>query len=377
MPDRGAQRKANFFKGTMREPDAHTTPDAAIDDALIVVGASIDAQAKVDGHDLSTVQRQRALSVAQRLLRALPRDQLQNISAHSGLLKSITDQSLAVAPITDPRAAAQARLDERGQGVGTGDPATALLGRRGIDGIGASSFARLTELGGATSTEMARAIEQARSEAFRLGIPWAANNPDLLRLGPAAIKAIAATNLKEAGYKALREGSHYQTQDIVTFAKHSKIRGFDAENAAHATRDLVQGQPPGQQAGLAEVLKGYDRAVVDAHAKPNDAAARQKLEEAGQRQKAALQAIAAQSAEQAERVRRFEESKRVEAHLRATAPEVEARADAKVVKSDTAVGANLAGLDDPPAKKEDGQPPAAGIAAPVKPAAAKPPAPKQ
>ena len=377
MPDRGALRKANFFKGTMRDPDAHTTPDAAIDDALIVVGASIDAQAKVDGHELSTVQRQRALSVAQRLLRALPRDQLQNISAHSGLLKSITDQSLAVAPITDPRAAALARLEERGQGVGIGDPATALLGRRGIDGIGASSFARLTELGGNTSTEMARTIDQARYEAIKLGIPWAANNPDLLRLGSGAIKAIAETNLKEAGYKALREGSHYQAQDIVAFAKHSKIRGFDAENAAHATRDLVQGQPPGQQPGLAGVLKGYDRAVVDAHAKPNDAAARQRLEEAGQRQKAALQAIAAQSAEQAERVRRFEESKRVEARLRATAPEVEARADAKVVKTDTAVGANLAGLDDPPAKKEDGQPPTAGIAAPAKPAAAKPPAPKQ
>ncbi|MEQ1718127.1 MAG: hypothetical protein ABL907_19470 [Hyphomicrobium sp.] len=227
MPDRGAQRKANFFKGTMRDPDAHTTPDAAIDDALIVVGASIDAQAKVDGHELSTMQRQRALSVAQRLLRALPRDQLQNISAHSGLLKSITDQSLAVAPIADPRAAAQARLDERGQGVGTGDPATALLGRRGIDGSGASSFARLTELGGATSTEMARTIEQARSEAFRLGMPWAANNPELLRLGAGAIKTLHEAGVQKERFERMtgdKVGFRAATAvDIAAYAKRHNL----------------------------------------------------------------------------------------------------------------------------------------------------------
>ncbi|MEQ1698190.1 MAG: hypothetical protein ABL901_20360 [Hyphomicrobiaceae bacterium] len=324
MSERASIRRANFFKGTMRDPDAHTTPDAAIDNALLVVGASIDAQAQADGRELSTVQRQRALSVAQRLLRSLPRDQLQNISAHSGLLKSIADQSLAVSPVTDPRAAAQARLDERGQGVGTGEPSTALLGRRGIDG-GASSFARLAEMGG-TSTEMARTIDQARYEAIKLGIPWAANNPDLLRLGAGAIKAIAATNLKETGYKALRDGSFYEAKDIVAFAKHSTLRGFDAEKAAHATKDLVQAQPADQQQPLADILKKFDHAAAASYANPADTAARQRLEEAGQRQKAALQAIAAQSAEQAERVRRLEESKKVEERFRATAAKLEVRA---------------------------------------------------
>lgn len=253
MQDRGAQRKANFFKGTMRDPDAHTAPDAAIDDALIVVAASIDAQAKADGHDLSTVQRQRALSVAQRLLRALPRDQLQNISAHSGLLKSITDQSLAVAPITDPRAAAQARLEERGQGVGTGDPATALIGRRGLDGMGTSSFARLAELGGATSTEMARTIEQARYEAFRLGMPWAANNPELLKLGPGAIKTLHDAGVQKERFERMTgDKVGFRASTAVAIAAYAKKHNLTPEQT-NALYDKINN-------GV-EIISGGDKAI--------------------------------------------------------------------------------------------------------------------
>ena len=69
--------------------------------------------------------------------------------------------------------------------------------------------------------------------------------------------------------------------------------------------------------------------MVDAHEKPNDAAARQKLEEAGQRQKAALQGIAAQSPEHTEHVRRLEDAKSVDERFRATAVKAEAKADTK------------------------------------------------
>ncbi|MEQ1615882.1 MAG: hypothetical protein ABL904_24255 [Hyphomicrobiaceae bacterium] len=375
MSDRGAQRKANFFKGTMRDPDAHTTPDAAIDDALIVVGASIDAQAKVDGHDLSTVQRQRALSVAQRLLRALPRDQLQNISAHSGLLKSITDQSLAVAPITDPRAAAQARLDERGQGVGTGDPATALLGRRGLDGMGTSSFARLTELGGATSTEMARTIEQARSEAFRLGMPWAANNPELLRLGAGAIKTLHEAGVQKERFERMTgDKVGFRAATAVEIAAYAKRHNLTPEQT-NALYDKINNGVEIISGGNKGVQRELDEATRRYVTGPDSPEARKALEDAYTKHAKTPEAQRA-AVEVPKAI--VEASRQTQADIAARNADIAARntkvelADAKIVKTEVAAAANSAGLDDPPVKKTEGQP--AAPIAPVATTAAKPPA---
>lgn len=336
MTEGASRRRANFFRGTANDPNVHTVSDSALDNALIVVGASIDAQAKTDGYDITSVQRQRALSVAQRLLRALPRDQLQNISAQSGLLKSIADQSLAVAPVTDPRAVTLMRLEERGQGVAASETASGIFGRRGLDGSGASSFARLAEIGGVTSTEMARTIEQARYEAIRLGIPWAANNPDLLRLGAGAIKAIAEVNLKEQSYKRLTNDAHFGAKDVVTFADYAKSKGIkDANQAAGAVADFVQlGQDQAEQQRLKDAVVGFMKASNEAGVAPHDPAAQQRLRQAGATYRETAREVAKRSPDAAETTRRLEDANRIPQEFRATAATAEVRNDGKVVKAD-------------------------------------------
>ncbi|MFX8351106.1 hypothetical protein ABTL64_19520, partial [Acinetobacter baumannii] len=50
-----------------------------------------------------------------------------------------------------------------------------------------SSAARLREMGSERLSTAERAlVASATSEAMRLGMPWALNNPELLRLGPSA-----------------------------------------------------------------------------------------------------------------------------------------------------------------------------------------------
>ena len=78
MLERAEHRRANFFRGTMRDPDAHTVPDALEAQALATVATSIEAQALAEGRVLDGFRKNHALAVAQRLLRSLPREQLQS-----------------------------------------------------------------------------------------------------------------------------------------------------------------------------------------------------------------------------------------------------------------------------------------------------------
>lgn len=46
-------------------------------------------------------------------------------------------------------------------------------------------------------------MSRTRTLTAQLGMPWAANNPDLLRLGPEAIKALADVHFQKASYDRL------------------------------------------------------------------------------------------------------------------------------------------------------------------------------
>lgn len=349
-PEAARRRSTNFFRGTMRGraaladevPALNETlridraPGSALEiEALRVIRSNLQAKAlSQGGQKLTDAQLALMLQTAQHTLRGMTDDQLKSVTSSGSTLESIVAASFNAVAATDAQRLAELEKLNATGGDGTGIDALRLL--RGEDfRARISSAERQREMGSdRLSTEERAQIASATAMAMRLGMPWALNNPELLRLGPDAIRAIAATNLKETGYRALREGSHYEVKDIVTFAKHAKINGFDAEQAAHATRDLLQAQPADQQKALADVLKAYDRAVVDAHERPNDAGVRQRLEEAGQRQKSTLQGIAAQSPEQAEHVRKLEEAKKVEEHFRATAASNKAEADVDVAKRD-------------------------------------------
>ena len=385
------RRNANFFRDTKmasdRQPEAAASTEHLEAVALASVKTNLEAHAQSLGRTLEGAQLATMLTVAQSYLRRLPREQLQGFNSSSALMSSITQSSYAGIPATDAKAAAMLAAAQ-GQ-TGNADPSNIIAGRfrDGIERATLNSSQRFAAMAseGFSQADTAK-IAAAMGAAREYGMTWM-NPRDLLSIGAAGVKAIAETNLKEAGYKALREGSFYEAKDIVAFAKHSKLRGFDAEKAAHATKDIIQAQPTDQQRPLAEIFKTFDHAAAASYANPADPAARQRLEEAGQRQKAALQAIADRSAADAERVRVFQETKKIKAEWqanatthKATAEVKVAQTEVKVVKADAAVAASLDGLDEPQPKKVDGQPAApaaAGTAAAAKPAAAKLPAPKQ
>lgn len=367
MSEHAANRRANFFKGTMRDPEARTVPDAAEAHALSVVKTHIETQVISEGRVLSSAQLDRALAVAQRLIRALPRDQLQSIGSHSGLLKSITDQSLAVAPIADARSAAQARLDER-NGAGMPAPLAALMGRRGAEGADRSpSSARFAEMDDA---RMTKTMQEARGEAMRLGMPWALNNPELLKLGSGAIKTLHDAGVRRETFERMtgdRVGIRAET--AVHFAAWSKRQALTPEqtnrlmdSTSNLHESLTRELPADERR---RVQRDLDQALSRYVTGPNTPEARRELEEQRMRH--------ARTEQQREQVRA--NTRELEAVAQQTHAKV-VKADTAVVKTEAGVAANQGDLDDPPAKKPDGQPPATGIAAPVKPATAKQPAPK-
>lgn len=383
MLDRAGHRRAKFFEGTARDPEVNAVPDTLETQALTTIEINLRARADAEGRPLDTAQTKQALAVAQRLLRQLPREQLQSIAASGGLLQSITAQSLAGTTVTADKA------DPRSHPDGSGAPArdgSANLLRFGDATLRAASGARFSEIGGNLNSELARTIEIARHDAVRLGIPWAANNLELLRLGPAAIKAIAETNLRETGYKALRNGAYYEAPDVVAFAKHSKLRGFDAEKAAKSTEALVQSLPPDERKGVADILKGYDHAAAAHYANPADAAARERFETAGRAHKQKMEDIAKRSQDDYARVQRLEDDKRLEQRFRATtignehsATIKERRAESKEQKADATSEDLVAIAGGAPAAPKSGDAPKASeakpdktVAAPAKPAPPKP-----
>jgi hypothetical protein len=260
-----------------------------------------------------------------------------------------------------------------------------------ITGVGVdrgSGMPELSATNGNLTLEQARNMAAARSLASELGIGWAAGHPDLLKLGPAAIKAIAETNLRETGYKALRNGAFYEAPDIVAFAKHAKLRGFDAEKAAKSTEALIQGLPPGEQQSTSRIMRDFDHAAAAHFANPSDAAAKARYEAAGRAQKQRMEDIAKRSEADRARVQRLEDDKRIQQEFRATtvgnehARTVERQhAEVKEQVASAKKTVDLGDLDDPaPAKPENPQQraeaaPAPG-SAPATTTAAPPPADK-
>lgn len=349
VPDGADRRRANFYRGATREPGPVSITKDQVANVIVSIMRTDSAGTYVDTALASTIAGQVLPSIIKQFPGMSP-EQLSSQASFRSMLQ------LYIAPnATDERTAAQKRLaaanvtsaDFAAAGrVADNGLAAPFFGRRGPDGGGPSSFARIAELGGVTSTEIARNIDQARAEAIRLGIPWAANNSDLLRLGPAAIKAIAATNLTETGYKALHNGAHYEAPDVVAFAKHSKLRGFDAEKAAKSTEALVQALPPAEQKSTAEVLKRFDHAAAAYYANPNDAAARERFEAAGRAHKERMEEIARRSEADRARVQSLEDDKRVEQRFRATVVGNEHTAVADVTRREAAVAGTAVKLDE-------------------------------
>jgi hypothetical protein len=341
--DAAAQRRtANFFRGTMRDPAHRAEPKSANEPleaiALPVIRCHLEAHAQSLGRTLGGADLDRMLAAAQSYLRSLPRDQLQGFSASSALMKTITDASFAAAPAPDARTAA-ALAATQAQGA-PNDPSNVIAGRfrEGLErGASVGSGARFAGMSGdRTSPELAVMMQAAASEAVRLGIPWAAAKPELLRLGTAAVRAIADVNLKEQSYQRLRTDGRFEVKDVVTFATYAKSKGIkDANQAAGAVADFVQlGQNQAEQQRLKDAVVGFMKASNEAGVAPHDPTAQQRLQQAGVTYREAARDVARRSPEAADTTRRLEDATRVPQEFRATAATIEVKNDVKVVKAD-------------------------------------------
>lgn len=229
-----AQRRyENFFRGTSRDRDPPIAYDALESQALNIVRESIIAHASSLRRTLSPADFDRMLSAAQSQLRGMSPEDLRGISPSSAVLKTITDASLAAVPVADPRTQAAliaATANDPATGTESGSALSARMLRMDIERAErAASSNRYEGMSGSDRLSQGdlQNIAAARSLARDLGMSWAANNQELLRLGPSAIKTLHEAGVQRERFERMtggRVGFRAGTAvDIAAFAKRHNL----------------------------------------------------------------------------------------------------------------------------------------------------------
>jgi hypothetical protein len=102
-------------------------------------------------------------------------------------------------------------------------------------------FDRIDGIAGNWSTPAGMA--KMRDYAIQIGVPWAANNPDLLRLGPSALQVLADSHLRQSVYNRMTapaEGG-LTPREVVSIARWAKDNGRDANELGNAISDVNKG----------------------------------------------------------------------------------------------------------------------------------------
>jgi hypothetical protein len=99
-----------------------------------------------------------------------------------------------------------------------------------------------------------------RNFAAQVGVPWAANNPELLRLGPAALQTLADVHLRQDIYNRLTKEAGFKAKDVVGIARLAKEKGVDANKLGGDIADSVRNLSGGDkhlQRELVGAVGGY------------------------------------------------------------------------------------------------------------------------
>ncbi|MCP3439817.1 hypothetical protein [Bradyrhizobium sp. CCGUVB14] len=151
-----------------------------------------------------------------------------------------------------------------------------LMSNRGGNQFGALND-RSSSDGGNTITP--QGLTPIQKDAFnmadKLGLDWAKNNPDLLRLGPSAIKALADVNFKAESFNKLKE-VEFAAGDVVTLARFAKKTNRDAndlaDHVAHGNKSLATDETGKVNT---QVLKNLRDAEMNYMANPESPAAKE------------------------------------------------------------------------------------------------------
>jgi hypothetical protein len=99
------------------------------------------------------------------------------------------------------------------------------------------------------------------------GLEWAARNPELLRLGPAAMHTLAEMKFREDSYRALTRDAGAKPAEVLAFVEAAKARGMSPEetnNAAKIVGETSKGLPHEEQRKNWEAFQKWMQAKSDA-----------------------------------------------------------------------------------------------------------------
>lgn len=390
--DGAERRRTNFFRDVTREPETSVALDALKEQALNLVRASLEADALDNRRDLRPDDMDRMLSVAKGKLRGMSERELRGISASSASLKTLTDYSLTAAPATDqrsPAALAAAAEREKAASVDGGNGIAARLLRADMERAERlASGARYDGLSGERLSQSdLQNMASARSAAISLGMPWALNNPELLKLGPAAIKTLHDAGVKQERFERMTgDKVGFRASTAVAIAAYANKHNLTPEQT-NALYDKISNGVEIISGGNKAIQRELDEATRKYVSGPDTPESRKALQDAYSKHATTPEAQRAA----VETPKAIIDATQRQSAAVAQAEVKEVKAEDKVVKADVAVSANQGDLDDPPAKRADDQPAAApqattGAAAPPNAAtkaappaslAARPPAPKQ
>jgi hypothetical protein len=121
---------------------------------------------------------------------------------------------------------------------------------------------------------------EMRNYAMEQGLHWAADKPELLRLGPAAIKTFADMKFERESYRALREDagtSPKKIHEFVAAARDGKVSPELTNDIAKSIGETAKGLPLDRQRELMDQWTKYLNSLKDTPAK--QAEEKKKLED--------------------------------------------------------------------------------------------------
>lgn len=341
MPQAAHRRYARFFHGTMRDPllaaadhehysmaRVERAPNSALEiEALRVIRSNLEAKALSQGGlKLSEAQLGAMLNAAQHTLRGMTDDQLKAVTSSGSALETIVATSFNAVPVTDAARRADLEAAALAGDIGTRDYASQLA-RLELMRSAVSSTERSREMGAERLSTAERAlVASATAEAMRLGMPWALNNPELLRLGPSAIKTLHEAGVRRERFERMTgDKVGFRASTAVAIAAYAKRNNLTPEQT-NALFDRINHGAEVVSGGNRDIQRELDEATRKYATGPDSPEARRELEEAWRRhadtpekKKAAEEAVRALVAP----------TELANAKLAAT-PEAERRAAAKV-----------------------------------------------
>lgn len=169
-----------------------------------------------------------------------------NMADVSGMIEADLRRQTEVGKPVNMYSADAARLEAQNGGGRWGANAALFAGSsmRGRDGGTDSSsgeaassrrFDGINGLAGLTPSE-----KLTHSYAIQQGVTWAADNRDILKLGPAAIDVLKQTQLRKDVYEGLTKEAGLSAKGTIGIAKMAHDRGEDANEAGTEIKDSLK-----------------------------------------------------------------------------------------------------------------------------------------